>query len=162
MSTPPDTSPAVAAALVALRELMLASDHYRLVGATHLGLSVNDSQAISYLTARGSLGQTELADALGFTTSSTTTLVDRLERRGLARRRPDPVDRRRTIVTLSAQAVTEMAAIRIGMGTVFDTVTPGQLPSVTAALHDLAGGLRRYTQEISSRSSPHTPPARRV
>ena len=66
-------------AVAALRELILAGEQYRLAAARYLGLTVSESQAISYLMARGPMGQTDLGAALGFNTSSTTALVDRLD-----------------------------------------------------------------------------------
>ncbi len=51
------------------------------------------------------MGQTELADALGITTSSVTSLIDRMERSGLVKRQPHPRDRRRTVVQLTKYGV---------------------------------------------------------
>ena len=85
-------------AVAALRELILAGERYRLVVAHHLGVTVSESQALSYLLARGPMGQTDLGNALHFTTGSTTSLVDRLERRGFVERVSDPQDRRRNTV----------------------------------------------------------------
>lgn len=42
----------------------------------------------------------ELANGLGLTTGAVTGLIDRLEKAGLARRVPDPDDRRRVVVEL--------------------------------------------------------------
>jgi DNA-binding MarR family transcriptional regulator len=49
------------------------------------------------------LSQRELADLLHLHTSSLTTALERLERRGLLTRRTDPSDRRRTILQLTAR-----------------------------------------------------------
>ena len=78
------------AATAALRELILAGERYRIAVASHLDLTVNESRAISHLLARGPMGQTDLATALGLTTSSTTTLVDRLVGREMVVRVPHP------------------------------------------------------------------------
>ena len=53
------------AATAALRELILAGERYRIAVASHLDLTVNESRAISHLLARGPMGQTDLATALG-------------------------------------------------------------------------------------------------
>ncbi|GAA4397854.1 hypothetical protein GCM10023168_03260 [Fodinibacter luteus] len=98
--------------LMALRELILAGERYRAVVSRRLNLTVTESQAVSYLLARGPMGQTDLARALGLTTSSTTALVDRLERRGLANRRPHRTDRRRTVVSLTEAGEGEMGGAR--------------------------------------------------
>ena len=46
-------------------ELILAGERYRIAVASHLDLTVNESRAISHLLARGPMGQTDLATALG-------------------------------------------------------------------------------------------------
>src|SRR6185437_4152863 len=84
-------------AVAALREVILAGEQYRRAASRHLGLTISESQAVSYLMARGPMGQTELGAALGFNTSSTTALVDRLERSTIAERVAHPTDRRRSI-----------------------------------------------------------------
>ncbi|QWF80719.1 MarR family winged helix-turn-helix transcriptional regulator [Amycolatopsis sp. CA-230715] len=80
--------------------------------AGELGVSVNDLAALHHLVGRTPLGPAELGRRLGMSTASATALVDRLERGGYLRRRPDPRDRRR-IVLEATEAIAErsMAAI---------------------------------------------------
>jgi DNA-binding MarR family transcriptional regulator len=47
----------------------------------------------------------DIARRTGLATASVTALVDRLERRGFAARRPDPTDRRRVLVEATADGV---------------------------------------------------------
>lgn len=149
-----------AAATAALRELILAGEHYRLAAAAHLDLTVNESRAVSYLLARGSLGQTELAQALGLTTSSTTTLVDRLERRGLIERVPDQADRRRSTVRIPESAMEQVGQVRDWMPHTFDALDPTTLPQVTEVLATIAGALRSVAAEIHA-TEPSTRGTRR-
>jgi DNA-binding MarR family transcriptional regulator len=67
-------------------------------GAECFGLNRTDMRCLELLGHAGALAPTELANALGFTTGGITTVIDRLERSGYARRRLDPADRRRIIV----------------------------------------------------------------
>lgn len=159
-----DHSPAPdrAAAVVALRELILSGEHYRLTVATYLGLTVNESQAVSYLFARGPMGQGELGAAMSFTTSSTTALVDRLEKRGIAVRIADPGDRRRSTIALSPDGEKELAEVRQWMGHAFDDIDDGDLACLTTNLVCMAEALRRHTDVIDDRSSPHQRPRRRL
>lgn len=85
----------------AVRDLILAVEHYRIAATDRLGVTTSESQALSYLTARGPMGLTDLADALALSTGSATAMMDRLERNGLARRTPHPTDRRRVLVELT-------------------------------------------------------------
>lgn len=130
-------------AVRALREVILASEAYRQAAAAQLGLDVSSSQAVSYLLSRGELGQSELGALMGFNTSSVTALVDRLERRGIAIRRPHPTDRRRSIVQLTEHGRTELERARHWFLRSFDDIEPAELQTVTAALASIAGNLRR-------------------
>ncbi len=125
-----------------MRELILAAEAYRQAAAGRLGLSLTDSQAVSYLLARGPLGQNDLATALGLTTGSVTPLVDRLERHGIAQRQPHATDRRRTIVKLSPQSNELLDDVRDWLLEAFSEIDPQELPHVSETLHLLAKGLR--------------------
>jgi len=141
-------------ATAALRELILAGERYRIAVASHLDLSVNESRAISYLLARGPIGQTDLADALGLTTSTTTTLVDRLEQRGLVLRGPDPTDRRRSTVQIPEPGLRKIEAVRDWMPHAFDDLRPEQLPEVAELLITIAASLRDVTADIDASRTP--------
>jgi DNA-binding MarR family transcriptional regulator len=147
------------AAVAALRELILAGEQYRLAVAHRLGLTVSESQAISYLMARGPMGQTELGAALGFNTSSTTALVDRLERNAVAVRVPHPTDRRRSIVHLTPSADQGLAEVQSWMSSAFEKIRSADLPALTADLLVLAESLHARATEVLA-AEPHTPPNR--
>jgi DNA-binding MarR family transcriptional regulator len=65
-----------------------------------LDLNVTDTEALSFLTIKGSATPTELAQYTGLTTGSTTALLDRLEKGGLVKRTANPRDRRGAIVEI--------------------------------------------------------------
>lgn len=64
------------------------------------GLPPQQAQLLCHLVA-GPVGMAELGRALHLGKSSVTGLVDRIERRGLAVRTPDPRDRRAFLITLT-------------------------------------------------------------
>jgi DNA-binding MarR family transcriptional regulator len=136
-----DESPE-SAAVSAMRELILAAEAYRQAAAARMGLSLTDSQAVSYLLARGPLGQNDLAAALGLTTGSVTPLVDRLERRGIARRQPHATDRRRTIVSLSPEGNELVEDLQGWLLASLSTIGKEDLPRTIETLQLLAAGLR--------------------
>ena len=142
------------AAVAALRELILAGEQYRLAAAHHLGLTVSESQAISYLMARGPMGQTELGEALGFNTSSTTALVDRLVRNAVAVRVAHPTDRRRSNVQLSASAQRGLAEVQSWMLSAFDKIKPADLPALAESLLVLAESLHARATEALDATPP--------
>ena len=134
-------------ATVALRELILAGERYRIAVAARLDLTVNESRTISYLLARGPMGQTEL---------STTTLLDRLEQREMVRRVPDPNDRRRSSVEIPESGVLRLREVRDWLPQAFDAFAGDDLHDVAATLGTLAASLREVTTRIdaSHTSSP--------
>ena len=142
------------AATAALRELILVGERYRIAVAGHLDLTVNESRAISHLLARGHMGQTDLATALGLTTSSTTTLVDRLERRELVVRVPDPRDRRRSTVEIPESGLRRLSEVRDWMPHAFDALEAADLPSVATLLETIADSLRTVTSDIEASQTP--------
>jgi DNA-binding MarR family transcriptional regulator len=135
-------------ALAALRELIIASESYRQTVAHQLGMGVTETQALSNLYASTSMGQTELADALGITTSSVTSLIDRMERSGLVKRQPHPRDRRRTVVQLTKYGVESVERTRTWFVRALDDVADEQLDEVTQMLASLARNLRAATSRI--------------
>jgi DNA-binding MarR family transcriptional regulator len=54
----------------------------------------------------------DVAEAMGITARTVTSLVDALEREGLLARVPDPTDRRATLLTLTERAHTQFAQVR--------------------------------------------------
>jgi DNA-binding MarR family transcriptional regulator len=69
-----------------------------------LGVNRTDARCLDILDERGSMSAGDLAEASRLTTGAITAVVDRLERAGLARRVPDPADRRRVLVELTPKA----------------------------------------------------------
>lgn len=83
----------------AMRTLVLELNDRRARVSAELGLSFVRIKALGKL-ARSPMTMRDLAAALGIDAPYTTVVVDDLEERGLAERRPDPEDRRRKIVAI--------------------------------------------------------------
>jgi len=81
-----------------LRALSTEIDRLDQAAADRYGLNRTDMRALDILGRTGPLAPTALARLLGFTTGGVTTVLDRLEKAGYIRRRPDPGDRRRQLV----------------------------------------------------------------
>src|SRR5262245_23453722 len=82
----------------AFRDLGTEIDRLDALAADAFGLNRTDMRCLELLGRTGGRTPTELAQALGFTTGGMTTVIDRLEHAGYARRRADPGDRRRVII----------------------------------------------------------------
>jgi len=107
----PEPPPHSAELLVALRRLAAAADQIDARAADGLGIGRNDLRCLDLL-ANGPLAARIIAERLGLTSGSVTALLDRLERRGLVRRLPDPQDRRGVLVEATAQGHGDLVAIR--------------------------------------------------
>ena len=68
--------------------------------ADRLGLHVTDHKCADLILRQGSMTAGALANLTGLTTGAITGVVDRLEGAGLARRVPDPNDRRRVVIEM--------------------------------------------------------------
>lgn len=75
------------------------------------GLTPNDARALYYLDRREAKTMRSLAEAWGCDPSNATFMVDRLERNGLAERRPLAGDRRVKLVVLTARGARTKASL---------------------------------------------------
>ena len=66
--------------------------------AAHYGLGITEMKALDILVREGPRTAGQLAAALNLTSGAITGVVDRLERRGMARRSSDAGDRRRVVI----------------------------------------------------------------
>jgi DNA-binding MarR family transcriptional regulator len=87
-----------------LRAAVGASARYDQAVASALGFNRTDTRCIDLLDREGRLTAGELAVRTSLTTGAITTVVDRLENAGYVCRAPDPEDRRRVYVQLTATA----------------------------------------------------------
>jgi DNA-binding MarR family transcriptional regulator len=86
---------------VAARENGISSVLFRNALGRKLGLNITDSECLSLLSIRGTSTPTELARYTGLTTGSTTAMLDRIEKAGFIRRKPNPKDRRGVLVEIT-------------------------------------------------------------
>lgn len=93
----------VKAVFHALRALSSEIDRLDGVAAEQFGLNRTDHRALDILDRLGAIPAKALAEALGLTTGGVTTVIDRLEAAGYARRKLDPIDRRRVLVEPTEQ-----------------------------------------------------------
>jgi DNA-binding MarR family transcriptional regulator len=74
-------------------------------------------RALRVLGRNGAMRLSELSEHLRIAPRSVTEVVDALESRGLAERRPDPADRRATLAELTEHGASVLDAIRAARGT---------------------------------------------
>ena len=72
--------------------------------ADYLGINRTDARCLEIIERLGGTTAGRLARESGLSTGAVTTVLDRLERSGLARRTSDPADRRRVLVEITPAA----------------------------------------------------------
>jgi DNA-binding MarR family transcriptional regulator len=87
-----------------VRRSQAATDRYDQAVADAIGLNRTDMRCLDVIQREGRVPAGRLAAETGLTTGAITTVLDRLERRGYARRVRDPDDRRRVLVELTPEA----------------------------------------------------------
>src|SRR5437867_4181399 len=66
--------------------------------AGEMGITSTELECLDIIGLKGPLAAGQFAAATGLTTGAITGIIDRLEKAGFARRRHDPVDRRKVII----------------------------------------------------------------
>jgi DNA-binding MarR family transcriptional regulator len=100
------------------------------------------------------LGPARLAAALHLSPSATTTLIDRLETAGHLVRRPDPRDRRRTVLEMQPQALEIASAffepLSVALDEVMDHYGAEQLTVVATFLEEAVRATTDATRALTS------------
>ena len=95
-------------------------------------------RALRMLRRHGVMRLSELSDRLRIAPRSATEVVDALEKRGLAGRRPDPGDRRATLVEVTDDGGSVLDAIRGSEAErVFSRLTPADRSQLARILRKL-------------------------
>jgi DNA-binding MarR family transcriptional regulator len=98
-------------------------------------------RALRVLKRHGVMRLSELADHLRIAARSATEVIDALEARDLVERRPDPADRRATLVEVTEHGISVLDAVSAARGTeaerVFGRLSPADRADLTRILRKL-------------------------
>jgi DNA-binding MarR family transcriptional regulator len=98
-------------------------------------------RALRMISRHGTMRLSELSERLQIAPRSATEVVDALQSRGLAGRRPDPGDRRATLVEMTDHGASVLDAIRAARGTeaerLFDRLSPADRAHLARILREL-------------------------
>ena len=97
-------------ALMAVRDYGVNLTQFRNAMNEWAGLNATDMECLRLLSQKGTATPTELAKHTGLTSGATTAMLDRLEKAGLIERRPNPNDRRGTLIAPEKSSSAKMAA----------------------------------------------------
>jgi DNA-binding MarR family transcriptional regulator len=76
--------------------------------ARKAGFTGTDHKYLGFLLQKGKLTAGELAELTGLTTGAVTGLIDRFEKKGLVKRIPDSVDRRKIFIEQDSAKITAL------------------------------------------------------
>jgi MarR family transcriptional regulator, organic hydroperoxide resistance regulator len=100
-----------------------------------LQLSAAETNALACFAGRPARTVRELVAATGQRPSTLTGVLDRLERRGLVERRPNPADRRSIAVHLTSDGRAAAEAVAAAFATVEARLPADEIRRVLAALN---------------------------
>ena len=131
---------------MAARDQGISSVLFRNATGRKLGLNVTDSECLSLLAIKGTSTPTELARFTGLTTGSTTAMLDRLERRGFIKRRPNLEDRRGVVVEMSEKWQQTAGPLVVGVQQAHKQLIGGYSD---VQLRTIADFLARFTNNVT-------------
>jgi DNA-binding MarR family transcriptional regulator len=97
-------------ALMAVRDYGVNLTLFRNAMSEWAGLNATDMECLRLLSQKGTATPTELARHTGLTSGATTAMLDRLEKAGLIERRPNPNDRRGSLIAPAPSSSAKMAS----------------------------------------------------
>ncbi len=97
-------------ALTAVAEYGINLTRFRNAMAERKGFNATDMECLRFLFLRGTSTPSELARHTGLTSGATTAMLDRLEKAGLIERRPNPDDRRGTLIVPAKSGAEKVAS----------------------------------------------------
>ncbi len=93
------------------REYGISTVLFRHAVGEILGVNVTDMECLALIFFKGLSTPSELARYTGLTSGATTAMLDRLEKARLIERRPNPQDRRGTLIVLTNERTKELDAM---------------------------------------------------
>ncbi|WP_328518290.1 MarR family winged helix-turn-helix transcriptional regulator [Actinoplanes sandaracinus] len=120
-------------------------------------ISPSQSRALGVLSRHGEMRLSSVAEHLRIAPRSATEVIDDLQRRGLAERKPDPSDRRATLVTLTPEGVATMHAIREARAAEGERLFTGLDPADRAELTRILRQLREARWPADDQPGEHHP-----
>jgi predicted transcriptional regulator len=143
------------------REISSAAVMFHTAVAARRGLSATEEKALDILLREGPMTHAALREHTGLAAASVTDLIDRLERKGYAKRAPHPDDRRRVLVAALADRVyADMAPLFVdwvqSLDELYATYTDAQLRTISDFMTQAANRQRVATERLSGRSDSGT------
>lgn len=138
---------------IAGRELSASAVMFHTALADLQGMSATEEKALDLIDRFGPLTARQLSERSGLAPASVTGLIDRLERKGFARRVPNPTDGRSVLVELVEAKVAAMAPFFEDwvreLRELCERYTDDELAAIVDFLGESASRQRDATQRLS-------------
>ena len=118
-----------------------------------LDLTAGEARTLLYVSYSEGIRQSALADGMRVEPMTLSKFLDRLEARGLVRRRPDPGDRRAKQVTVTEAAKPLMERIKMLAAGVRVHATEGLSPGEVETFSRALQAMRRNLSDAAERRS---------
>jgi DNA-binding MarR family transcriptional regulator len=138
--------------MTAARENGISSVLFRNAIGRRLGLNVTDAECLGLLAIRSVSSPTELARHTGLTSGSTTAMLDRLEKAGFIKRKPNPRDKRGVQVEIDQQyteaAGPLVAGIQKAQSELIASYKDSELKTIADFLTRFTENVKQHTTKI--------------
>ena len=143
------------------REMSAATVMYHATLAARQGLSATEEKTIDLLERLGPLTPGELGRQSGLAPASVTGLIDRLERKGFARRAAHPSDGRRVLVELDRERTFAGLAPLFAdwfssLQEMYEGFTDAELATILRFMTEAAHRQREATAKLTTEGTPGT------
>lgn len=129
---------------------------FRHVVGEMLGVNVTDMECLALIFFQGLATPSELSRYAGLTSGATTVMLDRLERAHLIERRPNPQDRRGTLIVLTSERIQEISAMFASAREAIDALNSSydekQLETISTYLGRLAAVWAEERKKLQQRN----------
>ncbi len=95
--------------ILGARQYGISNVLFRNLIGERLGVNVTDMECLGLIFHKGLATPSELGRHTGLSSGATTAMLDRLENSGLIERKPNPNDRRGTLITLAKAGAERVA-----------------------------------------------------
>ena len=129
------------------REYGISTVLFRHAVGEILGVNVTDMECLALIFFKGLATPSELARHTGLTSGATTAMLDRLEKAHLIERRPNPQDRRGTLIVLSNQRTEELSSVFASGREAIDRLTSSYSEKELRLLSDYLSRLTTLWEE---------------
>ena len=136
--------------LIAAQQQGVSSVLFRNAIGRKMGLSVTDSECLSYLSMRRNASPKELSQYTGLTTGSTTAMLDRLEKAGYIHRTSNPDDRRGVVVEIDKKWMEKAGPLVAGVQKAHTTLIAEYSDEELEVIADF---LERFTQNVQDQTN---------